>query len=71
MVINWLRGLQNAEGARFIIMTGSESPEVERRALASGAVGFFHKPVDFDALLSLFDRELKKDQCSLDASFPG
>jgi CheY-like chemotaxis protein len=58
-LMSWLRGLRNTQGTRFIIITGSSDPvEAERRAMASGAAGFFQKPLDFRRLIALLDREL-------------
>jgi CheY-like chemotaxis protein len=58
-LMTWLRGLRNTQGTRFIIITGSCDPaEAERRALASGAAGFFSKPINFPALTKLIDVEL-------------
>jgi FixJ family two-component response regulator len=58
-LMSWLRGLRNTQGTRFIIITGSCDPvEAERRAITSGASGFFQKPIDFRQLIALLDREL-------------
>ena len=67
----WLRGLRNTQGTRFIIITGSCDPaEAERRALASGAAGFFSKPIDFRALMALVDSELFPKPPQAEASSP-
>jgi CheY-like chemotaxis protein len=55
----WLRGLQNARGARFIIITNSSSEQSRERALAAGVVGFFQKPIDYECLVAAIDPELK------------
>jgi CheY-like chemotaxis protein len=58
-LMTWLRGLRNTQGTRFIIITGNCDPvEAERRALASGAAGFFSKPINFPTLTKLIDSEL-------------
>jgi FixJ family two-component response regulator len=37
----------------IIIITGSEDPRKKERASSSGAVAFFHKPIDHDDLLKV------------------
>ena len=58
-LMSWLRGLQNARGTRFIIITNSSSEQSRERALAAGAVGFFQKPIDYEGLVAAIDPELK------------
>ena len=55
----WLRGLKNARGARFIIITSSDSEECKARALAAGVAGFFQKPIDHEQLLEVIQREFE------------
>jgi CheY-like chemotaxis protein len=55
----WLRRLKNTRGARFIIITNSDSQQRLHSALDAGAVGFFHKPINHERLVELIDRELK------------
>jgi CheY-like chemotaxis protein len=70
-LMTWLRGLRNTQGTRFIIITGSCDPAVaEKRALASGAAGFFSKPIDFRALTKLIDDELFPKPSPAAASSP-
>ena len=52
-IMFWLRGLENAQRTRFIITTGDPVPGCSARALASGAIGFFPKPIDHVKLLEL------------------
>jgi CheY-like chemotaxis protein len=47
----WLRGLKNSKGARFIVITSSDSEKCRERALAAGAVEFFQKPIDHPRLI--------------------
>ncbi len=55
----WLQGLQNARGARFIIITNSSSEQSRERALAAGAVGFFQKPINYECLVAAIDPGLE------------
>lgn len=58
-IMFWLRGLENTQGAQFIITTGYPFPGCAERALAAGAIGFFPKPIDHTKLLELI--QAKRD----------
>jgi chemosensory pili system protein ChpA (sensor histidine kinase/response regulator) len=53
----WLRGNPGARGARFIIVSNSDSPAYRQRAQQVGAVAYFHKPVDSDQLIAAVKAE--------------
>src|SRR5262249_7109493 len=40
LLMSWLQGLKNAKGAKFIVITNSDSDQCRQRAFAVGAVGF-------------------------------
>lgn len=44
-----------------VVITGEGDEEAHRRALAAGAVSFFHKPVDDEALLDAVYRAIDDD----------
>jgi CheY-like chemotaxis protein len=48
----WLRGNPSAKGARFIMVSISDSPLDRQRAQQVGAVAYFSKPVDHDRLIA-------------------
>jgi CheY-like chemotaxis protein len=50
-VMEWLRRLDLAKKIPVIIITGGEEAKYRERAVASGAVAFFNKPIDHDDLL--------------------
>ena len=52
-VMEWLQRLDTARKIPIIIITGSEDPKYKERAASSGAVAFFHKPIDHDDLLKV------------------
>ena len=52
-VMEWLRRLDTGKKIPIIIITGSEDPKYKERATNSGAVAFFHKPIDHDDLLKV------------------
>ncbi len=52
-VMEWFHRLESARKIPVIIITGSEDPKYKERASSSGAVAFFHKPIDHDDLLKV------------------
>lgn len=51
-IMTWLRGNPAAKGARFIMVSNSDSAADRQRAQKLGAVAYFHKPLDHDQLLA-------------------
>jgi len=51
-IMSWLRGLPTSRGARFIIVSNTDSPEYRARATKLGAVAFLKKPLQNDQLLT-------------------
>jgi CheY-like chemotaxis protein len=49
----WLRGLNNADHSKFVVVTGSDTPEVRKKAKGLGAIAVLGKPVDCSELLEL------------------
>jgi CheY-like chemotaxis protein len=58
LLMRWLRGIEQVGAAPIIFMTGSDPGGYRERALACGAMGLFHKPVDLGALLAAIERIL-------------
>jgi two-component system, OmpR family, KDP operon response regulator KdpE len=58
--MNWLKGLEEAQGLPFIIISASDPADYEQRALASGAIAFFQKPIEHEKLLQLIGKTLEK-----------
>ncbi len=56
-LLNWMRGLENARNARFIIVSAADSPALRKRAKTLGAVGFLPKPVNLEVLRDLMRGE--------------
>jgi len=50
-LMSWLRSLPTAKGARFIMVSNSDSPEYRRRAEKLGAVAYLPKPLHDEKLL--------------------
>jgi two-component system cell cycle response regulator len=53
LIMAWLRRLEEAKHIPIIVISGGEPAKFEDRARAAGASGFFHKPIDNDALLNV------------------
>ena len=51
-MIEWFARMEEAKITPVIIITGGDAAKYKDRALAAGAVAFFHKPLDNDALLA-------------------
>jgi CheY-like chemotaxis protein len=52
-LMTWLRGIPAATGARFIMVSNSDSPADRQRAQQLGAVAYFHKPLDHERLFAV------------------
>jgi CheY-like chemotaxis protein len=51
-IMSWLRGSPAAKGARFIVVSNSDSAADRQRAQRLGVVAYFRKPLDYDQLLA-------------------
>jgi CheY-like chemotaxis protein len=52
-IMTWLRGNPAAKGARFIMVSNSDSASDRQRAQQLGAVAYFQKPLAHDRLLAV------------------
>jgi CheY-like chemotaxis protein len=57
-IIAWLRRMDEAKNIPIIIISGGEAAKFKDRAIAEGALAFFPKPIDHDALLKLLQQTL-------------
>jgi len=62
--LSWLRGLPSTRGARFIIVSASDSPATRHRALQLGAVAYFPKPLSPRQLIAAINA-VKTDRIRL------
>ena len=60
-IIEWLRRMGEAKDIPIIIISGDKSAKDKKNALATGAVGFFPKPIDRVALLATIRATLGED----------
>jgi CheY-like chemotaxis protein len=56
-IMSWLRGNPAARGARFIMVSNSDSAADRQRAQALGASAYFHKPLDPARLIAAVNAE--------------
>jgi len=52
-IMDWLHRLDASKKIPIIIITGGEDAKNKEKAVASGAVAFFNKPIDHDDLLKV------------------
>jgi CheY-like chemotaxis protein len=52
-IMEWFRRMENVKKTPVIVITGGEDALNKERAVSSGAVAFFHKPIDHDDLLKV------------------
>lgn len=52
-IMEWFQRLNTAKKIPIIVITGSEDPTDRQRATHTGAVAFFQKPLEHDALLKV------------------
>ena len=52
-IMDWFHRLDPAKRIPIIVITGLEDEKNKERATASGAVAFFHKPINHDDLLKV------------------
>lgn len=70
LIMSWLRRLGEARDIPFIVITGGDPAKYEARSLATGAMAFFHKPLDHHSLLSLIERTVAdRPEAGFDTNF--
>ena len=52
-IMEWFHRLETAKKIPVIIITGGDDLKFKARAIAGGAVAFFHKPIEHDDLLKV------------------
>jgi len=52
-IMEWFRRMEAVKKTPVIIITGGDEALNKERAVASGAVAFFHKPIDHEDLLKV------------------
>jgi CheY-like chemotaxis protein len=57
-IMDWFHRLDPAKRIPIIIITGVEDLKSKERATSSGAVAFFHKPINHDDLLKVISATL-------------
>jgi two-component system KDP operon response regulator KdpE len=60
LIMDWMRRFEEAKNIPVIVITGGDPAKYKARALASGAVSYFQKPVDNDKLLAMIRQTLEE-----------
>jgi CheY-like chemotaxis protein len=58
LIMEWLRRLEEGKHIPIVVITGGDPEVYKDRALAAGAVSFFHKPFNNDELLAVVAQAL-------------
>jgi len=58
LIMTWLQRMEEAKHIPIIVITAGDPAKYKDRALAAGAVSFFHKPIDNDELLTVIRNTL-------------
>ncbi len=58
LIIQWLRRMDEAQNIPIMIISGTDPAQLRDRALAAGAVEYFHKPIDNERLLAAIRQTL-------------
>jgi len=61
-IMEWLHRVDESRRIPIIIITGGEDVKNKERAMASGAVAFFHKPINHDDLLKVIRATLSSHE---------
>jgi CheY-like chemotaxis protein len=73
LIMSWLRRLDETRNIPFVVITGGDPGKYKQRSLATGAMAFFHKPLDHDGLLSVIERtavvEIGGPEAGFDTNF--
>ena len=64
-IMEWFHRLEQAKKIPVIVITGVEDATDKERATTSGAVAYFHKPIDHDDLLKVIRATLGGQQAGL------
>lgn len=62
LILDWLQRLEEAKHIPVIVITGGDPAKYKDRALAAGAISFFHKPIDNDELLKSISYALSQSE---------
>jgi CheY-like chemotaxis protein len=61
LIIQWLRRMDEVKDVPIIVITGSDAAKYRDKALAAGAIDFFHKPIDNEGLLAAIRKALGEE----------
>jgi CheY-like chemotaxis protein len=58
LIIQWLRRMDEVKDVPIIVISGGDASKYKDRSLATGAIGYFQKPIDNSALLEAVKQAL-------------
>jgi CheY-like chemotaxis protein len=61
LIMGWLKRMDEAKDIPVFMITGGDPERYKTRAMAAGAVGFFHKPINNEELLEAIRQKLADD----------
>lgn len=59
-IIEWLHRIDEAKGIPIVVITAGDPAKYKDRALAAGAIAFFHKPIRNDELIATIEKTVGK-----------
>ena len=62
LIMAWLRRMEEVRDIPVIVITGGDPAKMKSRALAAGAISFFHKPFNNDELLAVIGRVIADNE---------
>jgi two-component system, OmpR family, KDP operon response regulator KdpE len=68
LIMNWLQRMEECKDIPIVVITGGDPAKYKDRALAAGAVSFFHKPFDNDELLAVIQETLRNEPAQSEAA---
>jgi CheY-like chemotaxis protein len=61
LIMDWLKRMDEARNIPIIIISGTDPSKYKDRAMAAGAVAYFHKPIDNEQLLATIRQTLGEE----------
>jgi two-component system KDP operon response regulator KdpE len=63
-IMDWLKRIEEAAHIPIVVVSSGEAAKYEARTRDAGAVAYFQKPVDYDRLFEVIEKELEGTRAS-------
>ena len=63
-IMDWLKRIEEAAHIPIVVVSSGEAAKYEARTRDAGAVAYFQKPVDYDRLFEVIEKELDSARAS-------